>query len=196
MTTVFSLLAAVITIFTILCLIEVILSWVPGAKFTRGGQIISQITEPYLGLFRKIKWARVGFVDFSPILALAILSLLSSIFGSIAVNGTFSVGAAIGHIIKSIWDLCFSVLGFVFLLIIIRFIVILIKNNETDYYSVWGQLDNFLRPIVQALSKPFYKNTNSYKFSLLTAIIFLIVAGVLGNILVNILTDLCYKIPF
>lgn len=196
MTTVFSLLAAAFTIYTILCFIEIILSWIPGAKFTKFGQFISKITEPYLHLFSRLKWTHVGYVDFSPIISLGLLSLASSIFGSVAARGRFMLGVALGEIVRQIWGLCSSLIGLLFILMLIRFIVLLVKNNENTYDSMWYQLDSFLRPIVQAISKPFYRNQNSYKGTLLTTLIVIALVYVLGNILCSVLVGLFNTIPF
>ncbi|MCQ2574277.1 MAG: YggT family protein [Treponema sp.] len=196
MATIFSIIASFITVYTILCFINIILTWFPGAKYTRFGQGLSKITDPYLRIFSKLRWTHVGYVDFSPIISLGLLSLLSTIFGSIASTGRLYFGRAIAEIFRSIWGLCSSLLGFLFLLMLIRFIVILLKNNPYDYNSIWGQLDNFLRPLAEKMAKPFYKNQNSYKYCLLTALIFLIVVILLGNILCSIIINLCNSIPF
>ena len=46
-----SLLSAAVSIYTILCLIDIFMSWLPGIKFTSFGRFISAITEPYMGFF-------------------------------------------------------------------------------------------------------------------------------------------------
>ncbi|MBS7261066.1 MAG: YggT family protein [Treponema sp.] len=196
MTAIFSLIASIITIYTILCFIDIIMTWFPGAKYTKFGRMLSRITDPYLRIFSKLRWTHVGYVDFSPIISLGILSLLSTIFGSVASSGRLYLGRAIAEIFRSVWGLCSSLLGFLFVLMLIRFIVILLKNNPYDYNSIWGQLDNFLRPLAEKMAKPFYKNPNSYKYCLLTALIFLIVVILLGNILCGVLINLCQMIPF
>jgi len=196
MTTIFSLIASLITVYTILCFIEIILTWFPGAKYTKFGQTLSKITEPYLRIFSKLRWTHVGYVDFSPILSLGLLSLLSTIFGSMASNGRLYLNRALAEIFRSIWGLCSSLLGFLFLLLLIRFIVILIKNNTYDYNSIWGQLDNFLRPLAEKIAKPFYKNQSNYKYCLLTALLFILVVILLGNVLCGVIINLCHMIPF
>ena len=196
MSLIFSLLATVVTIYTLLCFIDIILSWFPGAKFTKFGKIISSITEPYLRVFSKWKWTHVGYIDFSPIISLGILSLCSSIFGAIGSSGKIIFGRALAEIISQIWGLCSSLLGFLFLLMLVRFIVMLIKKNQYDYNSMWGQLDNFLRPLTERISKPFYKNQGNYKNCLLAATVVLIAVIFLGNIFSKILCNLCLSIPF
>lgn len=196
MASIFSLIATLITLYTILCFIDIIMTWFPGAKYTRFGQGLSKITDPYLRIFSKLRWTHVGYVDFSPIISLGILSLLSTIFGSVASSGKLHLGAALAEIFRSIWGLCSSLLGFLLVLMLIRFIVILIKNNTYDYNSIWGQLDNFLRPLAEKIAKPFYKNPNNYKFCLLTALAFILIVIFLGNILCSVIMNLCLSIPF
>lgn len=195
MTSIFSIIAAALIIYTILCFIDIIMSWIPGAKYTKFGQFIAGITEPYLRIFSRLSWTHVGYVDFSPIISLGILSLASSIFGSIASNGRFSLGNALAQVVNQVWGICSSLIGLIFILVLIRFIVVLVKNNENDPYSAWGQLDNFLRPLCQAIAKPFYKNTNSYKYCLLTSLIVLAVISIVGGIFCGIIMKLLLSIP-
>lgn len=54
--------------------IHVLMSWFASSKSTFG-QMIDGIVQPILKPFR---WARVGMIDLSPLLALLILSFLES----------------------------------------------------------------------------------------------------------------------
>jgi uncharacterized protein YggT (Ycf19 family) len=58
--TILSLLSAVISIYTILCLINIFLSWVPGLRFTSFGRFIYSVTEPYMGLFSRLSFLKFG----------------------------------------------------------------------------------------------------------------------------------------
>lgn len=196
MSYIFSILSAAITIYTLLCFLDIILSWFPGAKFTKFGRFIASITDPYLNLFRGIKWLRVGYLDFSPILALGLLSLASSVLGSIMVSGRFYVGVAIAQLINIIWSLCSSLLGFLLLLIVVRFIVYLVQGGPAPYGSMWTQLDGFLGNIVSKIASPFYKNQNDYKMQLLVSGLVILATIIVGNILFGILVGLCKSIPF
>ena len=50
---VLSILSGLIVIYTVLCLISIFMTWIPGAKFTKFGKVISSITDPYLNFFSK-----------------------------------------------------------------------------------------------------------------------------------------------
>lgn len=69
-----------IGIYTALLFIRILLSWFPNIDwYNQPWALISQLTDPYLNLFRSII-PPLGGMDFSPILALLLLQVLSSIF--------------------------------------------------------------------------------------------------------------------
>ncbi|KAF3884296.1 MULTISPECIES: YggT family protein [Nostocales] len=73
-----------VQIYSILLIIRVLLSWFPNISW--GNQpfaALSQITDPYLNLFRSII-PPLGGMDFSPILAFLLLNVLSSLLLSLA----------------------------------------------------------------------------------------------------------------
>lgn len=69
-------------------LARVLLSWFPGAN---GGQIkalLIDITDPILGVFKKII-PPIGMIDISPIIAILALNLVQTILVSIIRNVAF-----------------------------------------------------------------------------------------------------------
>lgn len=193
---IFSILSAVVTIYTIFCFIDIILSWFPGAKFTGFGKFIASVTEPYLSFFRKIRFLQIGYVDFSPILALGVLSIISSVLGGITSHSVISFGAILGTIIRMIWGCCTSLLGFFFLILIIRLIALLVNHGTTSYNSMWSQLDGWLSNICYKISGTFIKKNMDYKKALITSIIVTFVILAFGNLFIGFLINLCYHIPF
>ncbi|KYC42426.1 hypothetical protein WA1_20900 [Scytonema hofmannii PCC 7110] len=72
-----------VQIYSILLIIRVLLSWFPNISW--GSQpfaALSQITDPYLNLFRSII-PPLGGMDFSPLLAFLLLNVLSSLLMSL-----------------------------------------------------------------------------------------------------------------
>ncbi|MEM6754347.1 MAG: YggT family protein [Cyanobacteria bacterium P01_C01_bin.38] len=73
-----------IEIYRILLFIRILLTWFPQIDwFKQPFQALSQITDPYLNLFRNII-PPLGGIDLSPILAILALSLVSGLFGGLA----------------------------------------------------------------------------------------------------------------
>lgn len=65
-----------INIYTALLFIRILLSWFPNINwFDPPFSILSQITDPYLNIFRNII-PPLGGLDFSPILALLLLQVV------------------------------------------------------------------------------------------------------------------------
>jgi YggT family protein len=68
-----------INIYTALLFIRILLSWFPNINwFDPPFSILSQITDPYLNIFRNII-PPLGGLDFSPILALLLLQVVQQV---------------------------------------------------------------------------------------------------------------------
>ena len=170
-----SFLSALIIIYTILCLISIFMSWIPGAKFTKFGKFITAITEPYLRIFSGRGWLRFGNIDFSPIIAIALLSLLSSILGGITTTGRLYFGGILATIVSMLWSVCSSLITIFFLLILIRWIVLLVNKGQVSTDSAWYQLDLLLQKFVYKLGNTFFKNNLTYRKALLVSWVSLLV---------------------
>ena len=76
-------LSTFIQIYSTLLIIRVLLTWFPSINwYNQPFAALSQITDPYLNLFRSII-PPLGGIDFSPILAFLLLNLLSSLLASL-----------------------------------------------------------------------------------------------------------------
>lgn len=194
--TILGILSAIINIYTILCVISIILTWFPGAKFTAFGKFLSSICDPYLNLFSKSGKLRIGNIDFSPILAIGILSLLTTILSRITLTGRIFFGGILAAIVSLFWNLGSSLIGILTIIILVRWIVLLVKKGYTPYDSGWNNVDAMLQKPVYKISSTFSKNPVSYKTALLISWITLAVILLLGAILSGILIHLCNMLPF
>jgi YggT family protein len=76
-------LATFIQIYSTLLIIRVLLSWFPNINwYNQPFAALSQITDPYLNIFRNII-PPLGGIDFSPILAFLLLNIVSSLLYSL-----------------------------------------------------------------------------------------------------------------
>ena len=77
-------LSTFIQIYSTLLIIRVLLTWFPSINwYNQPFAALSQITDPYLNLFRSII-PPLGGIDFSPLLAFLLLNLLSSLLSSLS----------------------------------------------------------------------------------------------------------------
>lgn len=190
-----SVLSAAVSIYTILCLIDIFMSWIPGLKFTSFGRFISSVTDPYMGFFSRFGFLRFGNVDFSPILSIGILSLISSVLGGINSTGRIWFGGILASVISMLWSVVSSVFSIFGIVIFIRWIVLLFSKNNS-YNPMWSNLDGMLGKFTYKISRTFTKGQISYKTSLLITWIVMAVAMFLCQFLVSILFNLCRAIPF
>ena len=191
-----SILAAALSLYTLLCFIYILMSWFPGARFTKFGHFMTSICEPYMGLFRKMSFLRISSIDFSPIVSIGILSLASAILAGIQRTGTIFFGGILGTILYSLWGIASSIIGIFTLLIFIRWIVLLINKGRTSYESGWNQVDIILNKMTYKIAGTVSKSTMSYQKSLLLSWIILLVTLGVGHFLIALLVNLCYKLPF
>ncbi len=194
--TALSILAGVLALYTFLCFIYILMSWFPGAKFTKFGHFMTAICEPYMGLFRRLTFLRIGNIDFSPIVSLGILSLASAILAGIQRTGRIFFGGILGTILSSLWSITSSIIGIFTLLIFIRWIVLLINKGRTSYESGWNQVDMILNKMTYKIAGTISKKSMSYQTSLLMSWIILLVAMGIGHFLILLLVNLCYRMPF
>ncbi|KAB8330105.1 YggT family protein [Scytonema tolypothrichoides VB-61278] len=76
-------LSTFIQIYSTLLIIRVLLTWFPSINwYNQPFAALSQITDPYLNLFRSII-PPLGGIDFSPILAFLLLNVLSGLLSSL-----------------------------------------------------------------------------------------------------------------
>ncbi|MFM7469948.1 MAG: YggT family protein [Nodosilinea sp. LVE1205-7] len=79
-----------LSIYTVLLIIRILLSWFPNVDwFNPPFSVLSQLTDPYLNLFRAFI-PPLGGIDLSPIVAFLLLSLLRQGIGAIALVATAS----------------------------------------------------------------------------------------------------------
>jgi len=78
-------------IYSVLLIIRILLSWFPNLDwYNPPFSVLSQLTDPYLNLFRSII-PPLGGIDLSPILAILLLRFLQAGVGQIAVAVTTSM---------------------------------------------------------------------------------------------------------
>ncbi len=192
---IFQTLAVLINLYMILCFIRIMLTWIPGLSYRPFARMLSNICDPFMNLFRGIRWLHFANFDFSPILSLGLLVGLSTICENIARYGHFSIGSLLAVIISVIWSLISGIIGFLLLFLVIRLIVLLISKN--NYNPGWNQFDYAISPLVMRISGSFSNGKPvSYKTALIVSIIILILIEIVGKFLFGYISYMCSIIPF
>ena len=186
--TVFRLLGAATSIYMLLCVVRVFLSWFPTSAIGRPAEIVERATDPYLHLWRRIPFLRAGGVDFSPIAALAALSGLSRIF-SVASYGALTVGIALSMVIEVVWAPVSFLLGFFVALLVARIVAYAARWNSL--HPVWRAIDAMINPVLFRIKRFVYKDRIvNYMQGLVTGVLVILGARVLLGLAFGLVINL------
>ncbi|HAC31287.1 MAG TPA: hypothetical protein DCF70_01505 [Treponema sp.] len=193
---VLKILAFAVSVYSFLCFIRIFITWIPGLAVSKFAWYLSRICDPFLNLFRRFSFLRLGALDFSPAVAICVLSAAATILANISATSHVTIGGILSMIISLIWSVTASIIFFLVLLIVIRLVVILITNDYGSTNSIWGQLDRILSSLIYSLTGIFSKNTMPYKKALILSAVTLAAIYIIGKILIGIVCTLLMALPF
>ena len=137
-----------VKIYSYLCIVYIFLSWF--GSNSRGG-FLYEICDPYLSWFRRFRFTQIGMIDFSPILAIGVLSLFSSVLFQISDMRTFSVLGIALNLVGIVWSFFSFLLNFFFIILIIRLVLDFSENYRQGNFA--DMLDRFLSPVFVRVHK-------------------------------------------
>jgi len=188
----FRLLGAATSIYMLLCVVRVFLSWFPARSIGRSAELVEQVTDPYLLLWKRIPLLQAGGVDFSPIAALAALSGLSRIF-SVASYGALTLGLALSLIVEVVWAPISFLLGFFVVLLIARIVAYAARWNSL--HPVWRAIDAMINPVLFRIKRFVYKDRIvNYMQGLVTGALALLGTRVILGLVFGLVINLLKKI--
>ena len=188
-------LGAIVSIYTLLCTLRVLMTWLPGLALGKAGHIIAAVTDPFLGLFSRMKLFRTERFDFSPIAALATLSVLNNMLSTLAMTGKVSVGLLLNLVLWALWSALSFVISFLAFCALLRIIVFLAHWNSL--HPLWVVLDAVLNPFLFRINHLIYRHKAiNYLQGLITGFIILLLARTAGAALVRILGSFLLALPF
>ncbi len=184
-------LARLLEIYSFIIWIRIIVSWV--RPYPRPGSFsyyMARIVDPYLGLFRSSR-ARVGMLDFSPIIAIGLIAVVQSLLSVYGTYGFLTLGIILANIIYAFWAYGVSIfLFFAILMLIFRTIAAFTHNP-----MMYGMAGQFSDPISNMVRRSF---TRSIPKDSTVALISLAINIALYFVLKRaflILADLALRIP-
>jgi len=179
-----------------LCFIRIMLTWIPGASYSSFGRFLSSICDPYLNLFRGIRWLRFSNFDFTPAIALCILIALSTVFGNFALTRTISLGSILAILVRLSWSIFSSFIGFIAIVLAVRLVIMFLHKDSGYYGSIWEQVDHALSPFVFRITNVFSGGRPvPYRNALITGLIILILMQIGGSIIINTIASLLLQLP-
>ncbi len=171
----FHTISQLITVYSFLCLIRILLSWIPQAQYSAFGQILSSLCDPYLNWFRRFRFTRIGMVDFSPILAMGILSIVSDIFSNLIMTGSFSLWYAVLSLVRVIWSFVSFICNLLIIFLLVRLVYDFSSVSSTSPF--WYSLDRFLNPVIAKVSS-FVPNTRTFSYRARLILTIVVIVGI------------------
>ena len=196
LTTIFRILSAAVSLYSMLCFFRIILTWVPSFSWSKPARFLSSLCDPYMNMFRGIKWLRMGSFDFSPALALCLLGALSSVFTMLGNGGTISIGVLLAMAVQVIFSILSSLVVFVIILFAIRLIALLMSGDQGSGFML-NQLDGSISPLVYRIARTFaFGRHLTYRAALITAIVVLIFLQIGLRVAIAIVMNILLMLPF
>lgn len=188
--------ASVVSLYSTLCFIRIIITWFPRINYSSFGRILSNLCDPYLDLFTKLP-LRVGMLDLTPILSLGILTVVSSILNNIAFSGVICFSDILSFVVSMLWSIFSSFATILLVVLVVRYIVSIFFKSSNNYDSPWQMVDNAIRGLVFNICKPFTHNRPiSYQSALIIDAIIVFFLVVVVRILMTFLIRAIQFIPF
>ncbi|TXT50664.1 MAG: hypothetical protein FD137_242 [Spirochaetes bacterium] len=188
-------LGAATSFYMIICALRVFMTWMPGMNVGRAGVFAKSIVDPYLSYFSKFKLFKTERVDFSPIVALSVLSVANNFFSSVAISGRISLGFLASLVLGASWSAVSFILSFLALCTLARVLVLVFKWNS--FHPLWNVIDAIVNPVLHAINMRIYRGRAvDYLQGLITGFIFLAVLRAAGGALVGLLSRLLASLPF
>lgn len=194
---IFGISATILTIYSFLCFFRIILTWIPEMSYSKAAQFLANICDPYMNIFRGIRWLRMGSFDFSPALGLCLLGAASSLCRMLSNGGTVSIGMILAMAVQVIFSIISSLIVFIIIVFAVRLIVILMNgNNYNSSGFMLNQLDSSISPLVYRIARTFtIGKTLTYKSALIIAIISLVVVNFVLNIASGLIIGVLANLP-
>jgi YggT family protein len=150
----FTILGGITSLYMLVIFVRIILTWFRGNDYGRFMEILCRITDPYLNWFRRIPGLRIGFLDLSPIAAVAVLSMLNRIFAILSHYGFVTLGIVLAMLLQAVWSAFHFLLIFVIAVLVLRLIAYI--GNMNIYNPFWRVVDTISRSVLYRICRIFF----------------------------------------
>jgi YggT family protein len=170
--------ATLLSLYSMLIWIRIVLTWIkiPGQTQENGlARMLGKIVDPYLAWFRGIASLRRSRIDLTPLVALAVLSVVQSMLRMFGIYGRLTVGMVLALALRTIWGYIVSpILWLVLILLVLRLVFCYKRGPNTIRYI--KMLDSMIGGVIDWVQGLFYsrKAVNDRQL-IATALIFFVV---------------------
>jgi len=187
-------LSFLVSIYSIIITIRIILTWFSGMGRSRLQDYLEIVTDPYLNWFRRFTFLKVGFLDLTPIAALGVLSIVSRILTTLAYYGRITIGIILAIALQAVWGIVSFILGFLIIILILQLIAHLNRFNSNGTF--WRIIDTISGPVLDRINRFLFKNRSmNYNTTLIVSIASMGVLYIVLRILVSLVSVFLARLP-
>jgi len=192
---IFGILTGLLGIYFLLIIIRIILTWFSGGYYGRPAEILALITDPYLDWWRRRLNLRAGYLDLSPIVAMAALSVAQNICSRISKTERITIGVLLSVCLSALWSAVSFILGFCVVVLVLRLIAYLVNANMFGLF--WRVIDSISRPLLYRVSRIIFgRRIVRFTTSIIITILVLTALWIGGKIVIDLVSTLFDKLPF
>ncbi|MGA2640973.1 MAG: YggT family protein [Spirochaetia bacterium] len=175
--------------------LRIVLGWFAPQALGRAWDVFTALTDPYLGMFSRIRFLRGNLFDFSPIAAILALVVALDLVNRLLDDGRVMLGSFLASVVSAAWFGISFLLAFFLIVGLLRTIPLAFRSAAGA--SIWKVVDTIMQPVVAWVMKVFRLGRRSgYTQHLLLTIGLLFVAWLLGELLVHGIVSLFQRLPF
>lgn len=194
-----SIAASLLSFYSLLIWLRIILTWIRVPGQTRENPLayyIGKIVDPYLSWFRGISSLRRSHIDLTPLVALAVLSVVQSMLRLYGAYETITVGMVVALILQTLWSYLVSPI-FWFLIILLGIRLFLCYKRSAKTISYITMLDSLIGGVLNWVQRIFYhKRAINDRQLVTTALVFFIVLYIAASFALRFLLNFFGTLSF
>jgi len=194
-----SIVASLLSFYSLLIWLRIILTWIRVPGQTQENPLayyIGKVVDPYLSWFRGISSLRRSHIDLTPLVALAVLSVVQSMLRFYGAYGTITIGMVVALIIQTLWSYLLSPV-FWFLIILLGFRLFFCYKRSAKTISYITMLDSLIGGVLNWVQRLFYpKRTINDRQLVTTALVFFIVLNIAASFAIKFLVNFFGNLSF
>ena len=187
--TIASIVAGLLSFYSLLIWLRIVLTWIRIPGQTQQNPLtyyLGKIVDPYLSWFRGVSGLRRSRIDLTPLLALAVLSVVQSMLRLYGAYGRLTVSMVFSLILQTLWSYLISPI-FWFLIILMGFRLFFCYKRSPQTISYITMLDALLGPVMNTVQRIIYpKRTINDRQLVITSLASLVGLYIIASILLRL----------
>ena len=174
--------------------LRIVLGWFAPQSLGKAWDLLTAATDPYLALFRRIKFLRSTLFDFSPIAAILVLVVALDLVNQLLYYGRVTLGFFLASVLSAGWSGARFLLLLFLIVGLLRTIPLLFRAAVGS--NLWKVVDMIIQPVVAWVMRLFRLAPRaSYTQHLLLTLGVLFVAWLLGELIIHQIINLLQMLP-